>query len=104
MRKAVCGLLMSSFVCAFLWLSPLKAQVASGTIAGTVKDPGGLALTGSTAEVQPLGKKAVSDNQGQFRLPDLPPGEYTLTISYVGLLPFNTTVMVQAGQVANVDA
>jgi TonB-dependent receptor len=104
MSRSVCGVLLLILVSAFVWLSPLKAQVASGTIAGTVKDPGGLALTGSTAEVQPLGKRTVSDNQGQFRLTDLPPGEYSLTLSYVGLRPFNTTVEVRAGQVSGVDA
>ena len=53
MSRSACGVLLLSGV-RLVWLSPLKAQVASGTIAGPVKYPGGLALTGSTAEVQPL--------------------------------------------------
>ncbi len=55
-------------------------------------------------ELQPLGERVVSDDQGQFRITGVPAGEYTLTASYVGLSPFSTTVKVEAGQTVNVDS
>jgi TonB-dependent receptor len=80
------------------------AQGGKGTIAGTTKDSANTALSSALIEVQPLGRKAVSDDQGQFRLSDIPVGQYTVTVSYVGFAPFSTTVEVEAGQTANVDA
>jgi TonB-dependent receptor len=84
--------------------SPAQAQTGRGTIAGTAKDEANSALTSALIEVQPLGRKAVSDDQGQFRITDVPAGEYTVTASYVGFAPFSTTVKVEAGQTANVTA
>src|SRR6266446_10973610 len=86
-----------------LCLVPIGAQEAKGTISGTVKDPAGGVLVGALVELQPTGKRAVSDDQGQFRILDVAPGEYTLTASYVGFGAFSTSVKVEAGQVATAD-
>ncbi len=83
---------------------PVKAQERKGTVAGTVKDEAKGALPSALIELQPLGRKVASDDQGQFRMTDVPAGEYTLTVSYVGFTSFTTTVKVDAGQTVNVDA
>src|ERR1700720_2478572 len=80
---------------------PALAQERKGTITGTVKDSGNSALQSALVELLPLGRKVVTDDQGQFRITDVPAGEYTLSASYVGLNPFNTTVKVEAGQTVN---
>jgi TonB-dependent receptor len=80
------------------------AQIGRGTLTGTVKDEAKATLPSASIQLQPLGRTAVSDDQGQFRMADLPAGEYTLTVSYVGFAPFTTTVKVEAGQTANVEA
>jgi TonB-dependent receptor len=82
----------------------VKAQERKGTVAGTVKDEARGALPSALIELQPLGRKGASDDQGQFRMTDVPAGEYTLTVSYVGFTSFTTTVKVDAGQTVNVDA
>ena len=87
-----------------LWLPSIAAQEAKSSIAGTVKDSSNSALTGALVELQPGGRRAVSDDQGQYRITDLAPGEYPLTASYLGFSPFTMPVKVDAGQVANVDA
>jgi TonB-dependent receptor len=88
-----------------LWLIPsAQAQSGKGTVSGTVRDERNSALTSALIELQPLGKKAVSDDQGQFRIPEVPAGDYTLTASYVGFASFSTTVKVEAGQAVNIDA
>ena len=86
-----------------LCLVPIGAQESKGTISGTVKDPAGGVLVGALVELQPTGKRVVSDDQGQFRILDVAPGEYPLTASYVGFSPFTTTVKVAPGQVATAD-
>src|ERR1700682_1860757 len=86
-----------------LCLIPARAQEGRGTISGAVKDTNGGVLVGALVELQPTGKRVVSDDQGQFRILDVTPGEYTLTVSYVGFSPFSTSVTVAAGQVANPD-
>src|SRR5882672_7723181 len=86
-----------------LCLIPANAQEGKGSIAGTVKDPAGGVLVGALVEIQPTGKRAVSDDQGQFRIVDVTAGQYTLTATYVGFSPFSTSVTMAAGQVATAD-
>ena len=86
-----------------LWLAPSEAQTGKGTITGTVKDSAGAALSSTLIEVQPLGRKVVSDDQGQFRITDVAAGDYTLAASYVGFAPFNGSVKVVAGQTVTID-
>ena len=80
------------------------AQQQKGTIFGTVTDSSKSVLPGALIEVQGSDKRVVSDAQGQFRITDLAPAEYTLTVTYVGFAPFTTTVKVEGGQEANVSA
>jgi TonB-dependent receptor len=91
-------------LCNVLSLAPAQAQTGKGVITGTAKDEAHSALASALIEVQPLGRKTASDDQGQFRITDVPAGEYTVTVSYVGFAPFSTTVRVEPGQTANVDA
>src|SRR6202045_3568811 len=103
MRKFYrCVLLL--LVCSVFLTGSAWAQTGRGTIAGTAKDEANSALASALIEVQPLGRKAASDDQGQFRITDVPVGEYTITVSYVGFAPFSSTVKVDSGQTANVNA
>src|ERR1700674_5724754 len=87
-----------------LGVLPASAQEGRGSITGTVKDSGGGVLKGALVTLQPTEKRAVSDDQGQFRITDVAAGQYTLTVSYVGLANFTNTVAVNAGQTASVDS
>jgi TonB-dependent receptor len=79
------------------------AQERKGTIAGTVKDSANSTLASALVELLPLGKKTASDDQGQFLFTDVPAGEYTLNVSYVGFAVSNSTVQIESGKTANVD-
>src|SRR6202165_5931171 len=83
---------------------PAFAQERKGTITGTVKDSGNSALQSALVELLPLGRKVVTDDHGQFRITDVPAGEYTLSVSYVGLAVSNVPVVVQAGQEVSANA
>jgi TonB-dependent receptor len=88
-----------------LWLGPpVHAQSGKGAITGTVRDSGSSVLSGALVELLPLGIKVVSDDQGKFRITDVPAGEYTLSVSYVGLAVSNVPVVVSAGQEVTTNA
>lgn len=87
----------------FLLVPYAQAQTAKGIVTGTVKDPANSTLTGARVELLPTGVKVVSDDQGKFRIPEVAPGEYTLSTSYVGFAVSNKPVSVEAGKTVNVD-
>jgi len=80
------------------------SQKDYGTINGRATDPAHSALQGAQVELQPRGLTAVSDAEGQFTIPGVPPGSYTLTVSYIGFSPFSIPTTVTAGRVTEVDA
>jgi TonB-dependent receptor len=82
----------------------MLAQTDRGSIAGLVKDSSGAVLPGARVDLGQKGPSAVSDAQGQFLLSNLPAGNYTLNVSYVGFSSFSTTADVKGGQVTHVDA
>jgi TonB-dependent receptor len=93
-----------AFILADALLStPASAQGGKGSIAGTVKDSAGGPLRSASVEIQSLGRKAVSDDQGEFLISDLPPAEYTLMVTYVGFATTSTTVKVESGKIVNAD-
>jgi TonB-dependent receptor len=73
-----------------------KAQSSVGAVVGSAKDSAGSALQGALVELLPSGKRTVTDAQGQFRIPDVAPGEYTLSVSYVGFKPAEKKIVVAA--------
>jgi len=82
-----------------------QAQGTAGTIAGTVTDPSGAVLKGAQVSIPAQGVNVVSDEQGMFVIKGLAPGNYTLTVSYVGFATFqNEAVSVAAGKTTNVAA
>src|ERR1700686_1232547 len=104
MRKCIYLFFFVAILCNTTGLLPAAAQEGRGTITGTVKASSNGVPRGALVEIQPAGRRAVSDDQGQFRITDVAAGQYTLTVSYVGLSNFTNTVTVNAGQTASVDA
>ncbi len=82
----------------------VQAHLGTGTITGRATDPLHNALQGARAELQPRGVTAVSDDQGQFTIPEVPAGNYTLTVSYIGFASFSAPVTVAAGRLVQADA
>jgi TonB-dependent receptor len=96
--------LAHAFLLVVLFCSLGAAQERTGTISGSVSDAGHYVLPSARIDLQPRGVTTVSDAQGQFTIPNVAVGDYTITVSYVGLLPFTANVTVAAGQSAHVDA
>jgi TonB-dependent receptor len=88
----------------FLCSQFMGAQNGKGYISGQVKDITGAALTGATVVLEPQTQRIVSDGQGEFQIRELPAGQYTITISYVGFAPYTGKVKVVAGQGTVIEA
>lgn len=72
---------------------PLAAQAgAEGSISGTVKDPSGGVITGATItvtnSVTGVEQVATTNNSGTYTLSNLPPGPYTIDITFQGFRSF----------------
>jgi TonB-dependent receptor len=96
-------LLIAALLCNVLFVSPATAQAGKGTISGAVKDSGNSELQSAEVNLLPIGKKKVTDNLGQFKFTDVMPGEYTVSVSYVGFAVSNAPVTVDAAKNASVN-
>jgi TonB-dependent receptor len=79
-------------------------QTGRGGISGRVTDSGGAVLRAARVELYPGGQVAISDDQGQYAIGDLVPGEDSVTVTYAGFAPFKANAQIVAGQTARVDA
>jgi outer membrane receptor protein involved in Fe transport len=84
--------------------SPARADERTGTITGSAADASHFVLEGARVELQPRGQTTVTDQEGQFTIANLPPGDYTITISYLGMLPFTKELKMSGGAAVRVDA
>lgn len=80
------------------------AQGGHGTISGRAVDREAAVLPGARVKLQPGDLVLATNGQGEFNINGLAPGDYTLTISYIGFKPFTQQVKVVAGQVSHVEA
>jgi Carboxypeptidase regulatory-like domain len=90
-------------IAAFISLSSTtSAQLAGGSISGTVRGESGAPMPGvqiSIADAGSLGNRTVTtDNDGFYSVPALPPGRYEVTFSATGFVTqLVTTINVAAG-------
>jgi TonB-dependent receptor len=103
MRKSPYSLILVAGMITLVGLS-VRAEQVTSKINGLVTDTSGAILPGATVELQEKELKAVSDAQGQFTIPNVAPGTYTLKVSYVGFSTYQISVTVVAGQPANITA
>jgi Carboxypeptidase regulatory-like domain/TonB dependent receptor len=79
-------------------LSPLYAQNPRGSLRGMVQDTTGARVHSAKIELQaadsPLRRESVSETNGEFRLDDLLPGVYRLTVKAPGFAPAQADVVV----------
>src|ERR1700736_3566943 len=104
MKKYLIQLSVVALLCAVFGLKPVAGQEKNGSISGHAMDANRDALVGARVEVQPNGRSVVTDSDGAFTISDLPPGAYTLTVSYVGFTPFSAPVTVTSGNAVKTDA
>ncbi len=80
---------------ALLLFFAASSLMANGTIKGKVFDKDTKeGLPGANVTIKGTSTGTASDLNGAFTLPSVPPGTYTLQVSYVGYLPKTATVSV----------
>ena len=96
-------------VLSLLIAPPLAAQTpAGGGLIGVARDDHGAVVPGVTVSAAsdnaPGVHRAVTDRSGQYRLADLPPGEYAIAAELAGFATFKRPgVVVRAGRTVSVD-
>jgi len=105
MKATVKTILMLMMV--VLMIAPVRAQVETGSISGTVRDTSGAAVAGATVIAHNVATSAersvTTGDNGQFNIPALPPGIYELTVTSTGFAKFTSRVEVTVGSSVTVD-
>lgn len=93
---------------AFLALPALSQTNPTGTISGKLTDQQALPLVGATvtAESPTLqgSRSVVTSANGDYVIPFLPPGDYTLKVDLAGFNPVKRTVRISPSQTQTVNA
>jgi TonB-dependent receptor len=84
-------------------VAQMQTAGAKATIKGKVRDASDAPVVGAKVRVTPLDVSVVSDSEGEFRLPELPAGKYSLTVTYVGFAPQMQAIEVSAGEKLSVS-
>jgi carboxypeptidase family protein len=84
----------------------LQAQNPRGSLRGTVQDATGARISSAKIAVQavdsPMQREASSEDRGEFRLDDLIPGAYRMTVSATGFAPAQADVSIAVSSVREV--
>jgi len=101
--KQICRALMTGLI-GIVSIGPLRADSLEKEIdiIGTVYDVNDNSpLAGATVYIEELEKGVISDNEGVFRITDIPDGTYTLKVQFLGYRPQEKTVSTDKGNRSN---
>jgi hypothetical protein len=100
--------LFFAFFLLSLRLLPVFAQSNYAALSGTVFDPQRQAVTGASLQLVSLSTGALrqvsSDEQGEFQITGLLPGEYKLTVQATGFAPLTKALRLEVGQQMNLSS
>ncbi|MDZ7612884.1 MAG: carboxypeptidase-like regulatory domain-containing protein [Flavobacteriaceae bacterium] len=75
-----------------------SAFAQNGNITGKILDENGLSVPGAEVIIEPTRKGAISDFDGKFTIVNLPEGNYTILIKYLGFADTRQEVTVRANE------
>jgi hypothetical protein len=93
--------------CGLIFLMPAFAQNPHGTLLGIVQDSSGArvaaaSIAATNADIS-LMRETQSDARGEFRIEELPPGEYRVTINARGFSEATSQVIVAVSSVREIS-
>ena len=103
--KTNCRFIVAAIALSLTLRAPvIIAQVVKGSIHGRVTDSTGAVLQGANVTVTPGTVRTATSTEGDFTIPGLMPGTYTVTIAFVGFKEFTQSVTVVAAEATRVNA
>ncbi len=97
--------LLSSLLLLLSFAGTAYAQ-ATGSVEGRITDASSgepLAYANVVVQAEGVERGSSTDARGRYRIGDLPPGAYRLTVSIVGYAKESQRVIIEAGEVRTVD-
>ena len=102
LRFVTAGLL-GTFIC----VVAISAQVTGGAVTGTVVDPNGAVVPGATVRLTDKARGSVFTAQttgaGSFQFPNIPVGDYTVSVEAAGFAMGNRELNVALNQTTTID-
>jgi hypothetical protein len=108
MFKSLRFCITSLVLVAMCALSAMAQSTVTGAISGTVTNPNKEVIAGATITVKNNGTNkeatATTDDNGGFKISNLEPGTYTVSVNASGFAPFsNDSVVVEVGRATTLD-
>ena len=86
---------------------PCRAQDFHGSLVGTVSDASGARVPSAVIIIQAsessMERRANTNDRGEFRLADLAPGNYRVTVQAPGFADANSTVIISVSTVRDIS-
>lgn len=96
----------AALILALSFAAALPAQNPRGSLRGAVQDVTGARIPSAQITLQavdsPMQREAASEDRGEFRLDDLLPGSYRMTVSAAGFAPAQADVTIAVSSVREV--
>ena len=106
MKNNSCQIAFALTLFAILLTATLHAQNPRGSLRGTVQDATGARISSAKVVAQLSGssiqREAASEDRGEFRLDDLQPGNYRVTITAAGFAPAQADVWIAVATVRDI--
>ncbi len=92
-----------STIVAFLLFFAIKATAQTGSVKGYIKTTDGKPAAEVSVQIKETKKGTISNAEGFFVINQIPAGNYTVIVSYVGLHPMHKPVTIKNGEASNLD-
>ncbi len=79
------------------------AENTKGIVTGRITDSAGGVLQGARVQLQPGSVTVISNNQGEFKMVDVPSGPYRIYVSFIGFSPLTKEFTVSPGENARLE-
>ena len=93
--------------CGILLCARAIAQNPNGSLRGTVQDSSGARVAGAEINVRnvalPLSREAHADARGEFRMEDVAPGSYQISVQANGFAEARAQVIIAVGSVREIS-